>query len=95
MKYLAEMLENHYHKHGEYPKVLVDIDPPMEFPNSMRIYDIGTPKDENGNSRVFYYEPINSNQKYLLFSLGKDGKPFTEDDAFPDLTGSNGWQKYR
>jgi hypothetical protein len=42
--------------------------------------------------QYFYYRPLDD-QAYHLFSKGWDGKPFTDDDIYPDdITGLDGYR---
>ncbi len=65
-------------EHGVYPDSLEQIDPQR---NGVSIFD---PVQTWGGGRkgaYFFYRKVG--QKYWLFSVGLDGKPFTSDDIFP------------
>jgi hypothetical protein len=66
--------------HGHYPDSLAEI----KDKNSM-IW-ITDPIQNNGmgsKSGNFYYQRVG--EKYWLFSVGRDGKPFTKDDFYPAM----------
>ena len=46
-------------------------------------YDMSGPMGMGKTPRDFYYSVINNGQNYLLFGIGVDAIPFTEDDIFP------------
>jgi hypothetical protein len=73
LKTMSLALELYKREFGEYPDTLEEL---FEKKN---IEDTGILEDAWG--RHYYYEKISAH--YVLFSTGKDGKPFTEDDILP------------
>jgi hypothetical protein len=65
-------------EHGVYPDSLQQIDPQR---NGVSIFDPLQPWGADHQVRYFYYQKVG--EKYWLFSVGLDGKPFTSDDIFP------------
>jgi hypothetical protein len=64
-----------YHQQfGEYPKTL------SEFLVRKGITDRSVIED--GWGRTLHYTKVNDG--YILFSNGRDGKPFTDDDLYPE-----------
>ncbi len=73
LKTMSLALELYKREFGEYPDTLEEL-----FKNK-NIQDTGILKDAWG--RPYYYEKLSGH--YVLFSAGKDGKPFTVDDILP------------
>lgn len=51
------------------------------YPHSLRCLVDNDYKIEDGNGNLFKYESINDGEDYVLFSVGQDGIPYTEDDV--------------
>ncbi|MES2277140.1 MAG: hypothetical protein V4592_14015 [Bacteroidota bacterium] len=77
MKTLVKDIELYKTKKGTYPASLQVMD---DGNYSNACYDPGESLT-NKKTTFFYYEVVD--EKYYLFSLGKDGKPFTDDDVLP------------
>jgi Type II secretion system (T2SS), protein G len=81
---LVKNIEFYKLQNGAYPDSLQQLDTKDSFTN---IYD-PLPAFEAGKKAVpFQYE--RKGPKYLLFSVGKDGKPNTADDIYPTLTNAD------
>ncbi len=65
-------------QHGHYPDSLQQIE---DIKGNVWIIDPITHKDLR--SGYFFYQK--TGDKYWLFSVGKDGEPFTADDVFPTM----------
>ena len=77
---LVKSIEFYKLQNGSYPDSLQQIDTKGSFTN---IYDPVSSKFGD-NEKPFHYSK--KGNKYLLFSVGKDGKPNTADDIYPTLT---------
>jgi hypothetical protein len=73
LKNMSIALELYKREFGEYPETL------EELFKKKNIQDSDILEDAWG--RPYYYEKLSAH--YVLFSTGKDGKPFTEDDVLP------------
>ncbi|WP_298520463.1 hypothetical protein [uncultured Kordia sp.] len=51
-----------------------------EYPYSLRCYVDKGFRIKDGWGNVFKYECIDDGKDYILFSVGKDGIPYTDDD---------------
>jgi hypothetical protein len=73
LKTMSLALKLYKRESGEYPETL------DELFKKKDIQDKDILEDAWG--RPYYYEKLSAH--YVLFSSGKDGKPFTEDDILP------------
>jgi hypothetical protein len=77
---LVKSIEFYKIQNGSYPDSLQQIETKNSF---VSIYD-PLPTFKEKKSVTFQYH--RTGNKYLLFSVGKDGKPNTKDDIYPTLT---------
>lgn len=68
---------------GAYPESMEEIRANLKEGELVFTFDLSGPATMGDTQRDFYYEVINDGSNYLLFGLGVDGKPFTEDDIYP------------
>lgn len=52
------------------------------YPHSLRCLVDNDCRIEDGNGNLFKYESIDDGKDYVLFSVGNDGIPYTEDDIY-------------
>jgi len=86
---LVKHIEFYKLENGQYPDSLQQLESKDEF---IFMTD-PTQSIKNGGK---YYNYKNLGSKYLLFSSGTDGIPYTEDDIFPQIKTNNeniGWIK--
>jgi hypothetical protein len=81
---LVKSVEFYKLQNGTYPDSLQQIDTKGSF---TIIYDPLSLKKLNDKEEPFHYSKKGS--KYLLFSVGQDGKPNTADDIYPTLTNAD------
>ena len=46
-------------------------------------YDMSSPISMDIKPREFYYEVLNNGNNYVLFGIGVDATPYTDDDIYP------------
>lgn len=87
----AEMIEGFKRQSGVYPANLRDLN---ESPRYLLAYDDTQASRVSGGfvkQPTFYYQRLSVPPGYHLFSVGKDGRPFTMDDVLlplnPDFPG--------
>jgi len=66
-----------------YPNNMDEIRASLKEGEMVFSYDVSGPVKMGEQQRDFYYEVINEGNNYLLFGIGVDGTPFTEDDIYP------------
>ena len=79
--YLNELVVNiefYKKEHKVYPDILEGLPKEHEF---LVINDPVQTFTKNSNENKFFYKKVGT--KYLLFAIGLDGTPFTNDDIFP------------
>ncbi len=81
---LVKSVEFYKLQNGAYPDSLQQIDTKGSF---TIIYDPLSSKKLTDNQQPFHYSK--KGNKYLLFSVGEDGKPNTSDDIYPTLTNAD------
>lgn len=54
-----------------------------EYPYELRCYIDQGYRLKDGWGNVFEYECIDDGKDYILFSIGSDGIPYTDDDVYP------------
>jgi hypothetical protein len=69
-------------QHGQYPDSLQQLD--AKGDSFVSIYDTMS-SDLKAGAKEGPYQYHNFGNKYLLFSVGVDGKPHTKDDIYPSL----------
>jgi hypothetical protein len=79
---IKESLEEYKSEKGEYPDSLYQLK--KHDPSVVISDDIMHP-----STKPMYYYNKKSANKYILFSIGEDGIPFTRDDIFPDTLKPN------
>jgi hypothetical protein len=67
-------------QHGDYPDSLQQIE---DLKNDLWLSDALPRKGSRLKPGHYYYEK--TGDKYWLFSVGKDGEPFTADDVYPTM----------
>ena len=67
-------------QHGDYPDSLQQID---DLKNDLWLSDALPHKGSRLKPGHYYYEK--TGDKYWLFSVGDDGRPFTADDVYPTM----------
>jgi len=85
---LTDLIKNiEYYKlqKGEYPAKLEELEPEdKQDRKSLIMIDDPTYITSGVKGRhLFYYELTNKGKNYYLFSSGRDGEPFTDDDIHP------------
>jgi len=83
---LVKNIEFYKLQNGTYPDSLQQVVTKDSFTS---IYDPSQVSftSDNQQQQVFQYHK--KGNKYLLFSVGKDGKPYTADDIYPTITGGD------
>jgi hypothetical protein len=81
---LVKNVEFYKLQNGTYPDSLQQLDTKGSFTN---IYDPLSSAKIGDNATPFRYSK--KGNKYLLFSVGRDGKPNTADDIYPTLTNAD------
>jgi len=81
---LVKSVEFYKLQNGSYPDSLQQIDTKGSF---TFIYDPCSTHKLGDNEEPFHYSK--KGNKYLLFSVGEDGKPNTADDIYPTLTNAD------
>ncbi|CAA0082073.1 Uncharacterised protein [Zhongshania aliphaticivorans] len=78
---LVHAVEVYKDQHGEYPESLEAL---MQLaPENSSFTVLVSKGGVLGGSSQYYYEVVDADHYYLL-DMGKDGKPFTFDDIFPN-----------
>lgn len=85
---LTDLIKNiEYYKlqKGGYPAKLEELEPEdkQDRKSLVMIDDPTCINSEVKGRHLFYYELTNKGKNYCLFSSGRDGKPFTDDDIHP------------
>lgn len=68
---------------GVYPQSMEKVRANLKEGEMVFSYDVSGPPTIGEVQRDFYYEVINDGRNYLLFGIGADATPFTEDDIYP------------
>jgi hypothetical protein len=80
---LVKSIEFYKLQNGTYPDSLQQIDTKGSF------ISIDDPLQAFRQRKAVQYQYQRKGNKYLLFSVGKDGKPNTPDDIYPTLTNAD------
>lgn len=84
-------------QNGKYPESIDEIRGMLKEGEIVVTYDMKYNSPLDTEVREFYLEVINDGRNYLLFGLGKDNVPFTEDDIYPiidiEKDKNIGWKK--
>jgi hypothetical protein len=83
MTSLVRHIEYYKLQNGAYPESMEAIRKNLKEGEMVFTFDVSGPINIGEQQRDFYYEVINSGDNYLLFGVGSDSIPFTEDDIFP------------
>lgn len=70
---------------GTYPDSMEKIRARLQKGEVALTYDASNASIDGVTTRNFYYEVIDNGDHYLLFSVGPDTQPFTEDDIYPAI----------
>ncbi|PLY05046.1 MAG: hypothetical protein C0625_13495 [Arcobacter sp.] len=68
---------------GSYPKNMEEVRGNLKEGEIVFSYDVSGPMKMGQKQRDFHYEVINNGNNYLLFGVGLDAEPFTQDDIYP------------
>lgn len=67
---------------GSYPKSMTEIRENLKDGEMVVTHDVSASFAQE-HPKGFFYELINDGNNYILFGIGIDGIPFTEDDIYP------------
>jgi len=83
MTSLVRHVEYYKLQNNRYPDSMEELRSNLKEGEMVFSYDMSGPMGMGKTPRDFYYSVINNGQNYLLFGIGTDATPFTEDDIFP------------
>jgi len=83
MTTLVRNIEYFKLQNNRYPKSIKELRTNLKEGEMVLTFDMSGPIDLGKKAREFHYELINNEKNYLLFGVGVDAKPFTEDDIYP------------
>jgi len=83
MTSLVRHVEYYKLQQGAYPESMGSLRSNLKEGEMVFSYDMSGPMNINSQQRDFYFEVINDGASYLLFGIGQDATPFTQDDIFP------------
>jgi len=83
MTSLVRHIEYYKLQHGNYPGSMTALRENLKEGEMVFSFDMSGPLNMDGQQRDFYYEVTNDGENYLLFGIGQDASPFTQDDIFP------------
>lgn len=99
MTSLVRNIEYYKLQQGIYPESMDDIRANLKEGELVFSFDMSAPMNVNNKQRDFYFEVINDGNNYLLFGIGQDSTPFTQDDIYPSIDPVKdkniGWVKYK
>jgi hypothetical protein len=74
--------------HGNYPQKLDELTPktPGQYKHDVDVYDCSAGLGAVAKLQTYQYELMPDGLTYHLFGVGKDGKPDTSDDVFPEVS---------
>lgn len=97
MTSMVRHIEYYKLQNSRYPNNLEDLRSSLKKGEMVFTFDVSGPLKMGEKPRDFYYKVIRDGKNYLLFSVGSDGIPFTEDDIYPLLDPNKdkatGWLK--
>lgn len=97
MTNLVRTIEYYKLQNSRYPENLNELRSTLKEGELVMTYDVSGPAKLGEHHREFHYEIIGDGKKYLLFGVGSDGIPFTNDDIFPIIDPVKdkaiGWRK--
>lgn len=70
-------------QNGTYPQSMEEVRANLKEGEMVFSFDVSGPMKMGEQQRDFYYEVVNDGNNYLLFGIGVDATPFTEDDIYP------------
>ncbi len=83
MTSLVRHIEYYKLQQGTYPDSMEVLRANLKDGEMVFSYDMSGPMNMNSQQRDFYFEVVNDGRNYLLFGIGQDAVPFTQDDIFP------------
>lgn len=97
MTSLVRHIEYFKLQNNEYPKSIEELRSNLKEGEMVFSFDMSGPVSMGKQQREFYYEVINGGNNYLLFGIGQDATPFTNDDIYPLIDSEKdkniGWVK--
>lgn len=97
MTLLVRTIEYYKLQNSRYPTSLEELRESWSEGEMVVTFDFSAPTNADEEQPEFYYEVVRDGQNYLLFGVGQDREPFTEDDIFPlidpDKDKTIGWVK--
>lgn len=82
---LVQTIEFYKLQHGNYPATLEELKKSLDKNQLVSVYD-PTQIHIGDKTPYFYYQLSGDGSTYYLFGVGADGKPFTADDIFPQVS---------
>jgi hypothetical protein len=99
MTSLVRDIEYYKLQQGHYPESMAALRGSLRVGETAFFLDISGSLNTDGEQGTLYYEVTNGGEHYLLFSVGQDAEPFTQDDIFPivdpEKDKNSGWVKER
>ena len=99
MTTLVRHVEYYKLQYNRYPSSMEELRSNLKEGEMVFSSDMSGPMRLGEKPRDFYYEVINGGKNYLLFGVGADATPFTEDDIYPlidsDKDKNIGWVKHK
>lgn len=99
MTSLVRHVEYYKLQNNRYPSSMEELRSNLKEGEMVFSFDMSGPMRLGEKQRDFYYEVINGGKNYLLFGVGADATPFTEDDIYPlidsDKDKNIGWVKHK
>ena len=83
MTSIVRQIEYYKLQHGAYPESMAALRENLKEDEMVFSFDMSGPLNIGGQQRDFYYKVLNNGENYLLFGIGQDAEPFTQDDIFP------------
>ena len=83
MTSLVRHIEYYKLQNNRYPSSMEELRSNLKEGEMVFSFDVSGPISMGQKQRDFYYEVINNGTSYLLFGVGVDATPFTEDDIYP------------
>lgn len=83
MTSLVRHVEYYKLQNNRYPKSMEELRSTLKEGEMVFSFDLSGPIGLGEKQREFYYEVINGGNNYLLFGVGTDAAPFTDDDIYP------------
>lgn len=97
MTSLVRHVEYYKLQNNRYPNSMEELRSNLKEGEMVFSFDVSGPISMGQRQRDFHYEVINDGTNYLLFGIGADAVPFTEDDIYPLIDANKdkniGWLK--